>query len=66
MDEQASYRFVNGSISKVAWSKDLCHLIVMCARELNEDNLESTERQMGGRGRGLHCFLMDTYIFWKR
>ncbi|GKV41272.1 hypothetical protein SLEP1_g48828 [Rubroshorea leprosula] len=67
VDKQASNRFVNASILKVALSKDLCHMIVMCSGELNEDDLESTERQTGGHGiHGLHCLLLDTSIFWKR
>lgn len=66
-NEQATYRLLHASISKVALSKDLCHLIVMCSGELNQDEVESTERQLGIHGmHGLHCLLLDTSIFWKR
>lgn len=67
VDIQASYRLLNASIYKVALSKDLCHLIVMCSGELVEGSNESRNRQMAGHGiHGLHCFLLDTSIFWKR
>ncbi|EOY28410.1 Transducin/WD40 repeat-like superfamily protein isoform 4 [Theobroma cacao] len=66
-NEQATYRLLNASISKVALSKDLCHSIVMCSGELNQDEVESQEGQLGVHGmRGLHCLLLDTSIFWKR
>ncbi|XP_021294133.1 anaphase-promoting complex subunit 4 isoform X1 [Herrania umbratica] len=66
-NEQATYRLLNASISKVALSKDLCHLIVMCSGELNQDEVELQEGQLGVDGmHGLHCLLLDTSIFWKR
>ncbi|XP_039008859.1 anaphase-promoting complex subunit 4-like [Hibiscus syriacus] len=52
------------SILKVALSKDLRHLIVMCSGELNHDGVESAERQLGMHG--FHCLLLDSSIFWKR
>ncbi|XVF40588.1 hypothetical protein PTKIN_Ptkin01aG0126000 [Pterospermum kingtungense] len=63
-NEQATYRLLHASISKVALSKDLCHLIVMCSGELNQDEVESMEGKQGMRG--MHCLLLDTSIFWKR
>ncbi|XP_022720526.1 anaphase-promoting complex subunit 4-like isoform X2 [Durio zibethinus] len=66
-NEEATYRLLNASISKVALSKDLCHLIVMCSGELNQDEVESPERKLCIHGlHGLHCLLLDTSIFWKR
>ncbi|KAL4388460.1 hypothetical protein GQ457_09G001980 [Hibiscus cannabinus] len=62
--EPTTYRLSHASISKVALSKDLCHLIVMCSGELNHDEIESAERQLGTHG--FHCLLLDTSIFWKR
>ncbi|KAF5475597.1 hypothetical protein F2P56_007389 [Juglans regia] len=67
VDIQATYRLVNASIYKVALSKDLCHLIVMCSGELFEDTNESQNGKLVGHGTdGLHCFVLDTSIFWKR
>ncbi|XWS18307.1 hypothetical protein CRYUN_Cryun32bG0032800 [Craigia yunnanensis] len=55
------------STKECALSKDLCHLIVMCSGELNQDEVESAERQLAVHGmHGLHCLLLDTSIFWKR
>ncbi|XVE87939.1 hypothetical protein DITRI_Ditri19aG0028900 [Diplodiscus trichospermus] len=66
-NEQASYRLLHASISRVSLSKDLCHLIVMCSGELKQDEVESAERQLSIHGmHGLHCLLLDTSIFWKR
>ncbi|KAK9267431.1 hypothetical protein L1049_009857 [Liquidambar formosana] len=67
MDNQGAYRLLNASINKVALSKDLCRLIVMCSGELVEDRAEPKGRQMSGHGLlGLHCLVLDTSIFWKR
>ncbi|KAE7995578.1 hypothetical protein FH972_000358 [Carpinus fangiana] len=67
VDIQASYRLLNASIYKVALSKDLCHLIVMCSGELVEGSDESRNRKLAGHGmHGLHCLMLDTSIFWKR
>ncbi|XVF27726.1 hypothetical protein REPUB_Repub14bG0133400 [Reevesia pubescens] len=66
-NEKANCRLLHASISKVALSKDLCHLIVMCTGELNQDVVESPERQLHIHGmHGLHCLLLDTSIFWMR
>ncbi|PPD67345.1 hypothetical protein GOBAR_DD35774 [Gossypium barbadense] len=62
--EPATCRLSHASISKIALSKDLCHLIGMCSGELNHDEVESAERQLGVHG--CHCLLLDTSIFWKR
>ncbi|XP_034214411.1 anaphase-promoting complex subunit 4 isoform X2 [Prunus dulcis] len=67
MDTKAECRLQNASVHKVALSKDLCHLIVICSGELSEDRKESDNRPMTQHGvRGLHCTVLDTSIFWKR
>ncbi|ONI10243.1 hypothetical protein PRUPE_4G036500 [Prunus persica] len=67
MDTKAECRLQNASVHKVALSKDLCHLIVICSGELSEDRKESENRSMTQHGvRGLHCTVLDTSIFWKR
>ncbi|XP_062013274.1 anaphase-promoting complex subunit 4 [Rosa rugosa] len=66
-DTEAECRLLNASVYKVALSKDLCHLVVMCSGELIEDREESENRQMTEPGmHGLHCIVLDTSIFWKR
>ncbi|KAL3519652.1 hypothetical protein ACH5RR_017801 [Cinchona calisaya] len=57
---QVNCRLLNASINKVGFSKDLCHLIVMCSGELVEVGVESSVLL------GFHCLLLDTSIFWKR
>ncbi|PQQ07250.1 anaphase-promoting complex subunit 4 [Prunus yedoensis var. nudiflora] len=67
MDTKTECRLQNASVHKVALSKDLCHLIVICSGELSEDRKESENRSMTQHGvRGLHCTVLDTSIFWKR
>ncbi|XP_050367855.1 anaphase-promoting complex subunit 4 [Argentina anserina] len=66
-DAEAECRLLNGSVFKVALSKDLCHLIVMCSGELVENREETENRRMAEPGlHGLHCIVLDTSIFWKR
>nr|XP_011460293.1 PREDICTED: anaphase-promoting complex subunit 4 [Fragaria vesca subsp. vesca] len=66
-DTEAECRLLNASVYKVALSKDLCHLIVMCSGESIEDREESKNRQMAEPDmHGLHCIVLDTSIFWKR
>ncbi|KAK9936263.1 hypothetical protein M0R45_013112 [Rubus argutus] len=66
-DTEAECRLLTASVYKVALSKDLCHLIVMCSGELIEDTKESENRRMTEPGmHGLHCIVLDTSIFWKR
>ncbi|PON50410.1 Anaphase-promoting complex subunit [Trema orientale] len=66
-DTQSECRLLNASIHKVALSKDLCRLVVMCSGELIKFREESENKQMAGRGmHGLHCLALDTSIFWKR
>ncbi|KAA8515340.1 hypothetical protein F0562_018430 [Nyssa sinensis] len=66
-EKTITYRLLNASICKVALSKDLCHLIVMCSGELFEDRVEPKKGQMSNRDLlGFHCLLLDTSIFWKR
>ncbi|XP_062087338.1 anaphase-promoting complex subunit 4 [Humulus lupulus] len=66
-DTQAKCRLQNASIYKVALSKDLCRLIVICSGELINNREESENKKMAERGiHGLHCLALDTSIFWKR
>ncbi|ESQ55223.1 hypothetical protein EUTSA_v10024471mg [Eutrema salsugineum] len=65
LDERASRKLFNATICKVALSKDLCRLVVMCTgvlrdTEPREENLSVQDLH------GLHCLAMDTSIFWKR
>ncbi|CAK9141794.1 unnamed protein product [Ilex paraguariensis] len=67
MGTPITYGFRNASISKVALSKDLCYLTVMCSGELFEDGVEPSERQIAGHNfLGFQCLLLDTSILWKR
>lgn len=60
VDEQGTCRLLNASIYKVALSKDLFHLTVLCSGQLSQEEL-------GGHGmHGLHCLVLDTSIFSKR
>ncbi|KAL8249321.1 hypothetical protein R6Q59_006189 [Mikania micrantha] len=50
-------KLLNASICKVVFSKDLCHLTVLCSGELQvPDN----------NFRGFHCLTLGTSIFFKR
>ncbi|KAF7803543.1 anaphase-promoting complex subunit 4 [Senna tora] len=64
MGAEATYRLLNASIHKVALSKDLCRLIVMCSGDLVGDDLRDI--QMDGDVHGLHCLALNTSIFWNR
>ncbi|KAF5728954.1 Transducin/WD40 repeat-like superfamily protein isoform 1 [Tripterygium wilfordii] len=67
MDKHADYRLLNASIYKVALSKDLCSLTVLCSAELNGSMTESAGSQIEGNGiLGFHCLVLDTSIFLKR
>ncbi|XP_012572497.1 anaphase-promoting complex subunit 4 isoform X3 [Cicer arietinum] len=57
-------RLLNASIHKVALSKDLCRLIVMCSGDLVDDLGEI--HMAGHNEHGLHCLAMNTAIFWNR
>lgn len=60
VDEQGTCRLLNASIYKVALSKDLFHLTVLCSGQLSQEEL-------GRHGmHGLHCLVLDTSIFSKR
>lgn len=50
-------KLLNASICKVALSKDLCHLTVLCSGELQVPNHDF---------HGFHCLTLDTSIFYKR
>ncbi|XP_024018902.1 anaphase-promoting complex subunit 4 isoform X2 [Morus notabilis] len=67
IDQQVKCQLLNASIYKVALSKDLCRLIVMCSGELVKNEEESENWQMAGHGmHGSHCLVLDTSIFWNR
>uniref|UniRef100_A0A2P2INE0 Anaphase-promoting complex subunit 4 n=2 Tax=Rhizophora mucronata TaxID=61149 RepID=A0A2P2INE0_RHIMU len=66
VDKQAIYWLSNASIHKVALSKDLCHLIVVCSGKLNE-KVDSWESQVVEYNvHGLHGLVLDTSIFSRR
>ncbi|KAK2383087.1 anaphase-promoting complex subunit [Trifolium repens] len=64
---ERSKRLFNASIHKVALSKDLCRLIVMCSGDLVEvvDDLGAIH-MAGHNEHGLHCLALNTAIFWNR
>ncbi|KAJ0016887.1 hypothetical protein Pint_10737 [Pistacia integerrima] len=67
VDKQATYQLLNASIFKVALSKDLCRLIVMCSGQLNQDEDKLGEKQIGGHDmHGLHSLVLNSSIFSKR
>ncbi|XP_060191853.1 anaphase-promoting complex subunit 4 [Lycium barbarum] len=57
-------RLLNASICKVALSKDLCHLVVLCNGELITDEVDQGEGHHGLLG--YHCLVLNTTIFSKR
>ncbi|KAG5622681.1 hypothetical protein H5410_007899 [Solanum commersonii] len=57
-------RLLNASICKVALSKDLCHLVVLCNGELSTDEVDQGEGHHGLLG--FHCLVLNTSIFSKR
>ncbi|GMN50906.1 hypothetical protein TIFTF001_020066 [Ficus carica] len=66
-DKEAECQLLNASIFKVALSKDLCRLIIICSGELVKNEEESENWQMTGHGmHGSHCLVLDTSIFWNR
>ncbi|XP_020541301.1 anaphase-promoting complex subunit 4 isoform X2 [Jatropha curcas] len=67
VDKQSVYQLMNASSCKVALSKDLRHMIVMCSGELNDNMVGSRENQMAGDVmHGSHGLVLDTSIFSKR
>ncbi|KAK9681786.1 hypothetical protein RND81_10G027900 [Saponaria officinalis] len=62
IDKQVAHCVQQASIYKVALSKDLCRLIIICSGELkfNRGNLA------GHKTEGLHCLVLDTSIFRRR
>ncbi|TKY59340.1 Anaphase-promoting complex subunit 4 [Spatholobus suberectus] len=64
---ETTNRVLNASIHKVALSKDLCRLIVMCSGDLAEVGHDLGEIHMAGHNEhGLHCLALNTAIFWNR
>ncbi|XP_078157741.1 transducin/WD40 repeat-like superfamily protein [Carex rostrata] len=57
------YQLKNASISKVALSRDLCQLEVLCSGELIE---LGTNTNCNDTSVGLHCLNLDTSIFLNR
>ncbi|RDY04783.1 Anaphase-promoting complex subunit 4, partial [Mucuna pruriens] len=62
--EETTYRISKTSIHKVALSKDLCRLIVMCSGDIVED-LRGIHMAEDAEY-GLHCLALNTAIFWNR
>ncbi|KAL9329282.1 hypothetical protein ACSQ67_004285 [Phaseolus vulgaris] len=57
----------NASVQKVALSKDLCRLIVMCSGDLVKVCAGLGESHNAGHNEhGLHCLALNTSIFWNR
>ncbi|KAK7362944.1 hypothetical protein VNO77_05069 [Canavalia gladiata] len=66
---ETANRILNASIHKVALSKDLCRLIVMCSGDLVEVGNDLGEFHMAGHnehGLQLQCLALNTAIFWNR
>ncbi|XP_027345538.1 anaphase-promoting complex subunit 4 isoform X2 [Abrus precatorius] len=64
---ETTNRILNASVQKVALSKDLCRLIVMCSGDLVEVGDDLEEIHMAGQNEhGLHCLALNTAIFWNR
>ncbi|KAG0473509.1 hypothetical protein HPP92_015366 [Vanilla planifolia] len=75
-----AYRLHNASMQKVALSKNLCQLIVLCSGELVEDSIKPNEEyafkngvsgvdgssRYLGSSTGLHCMLLNTSVFLNR
>lgn len=56
-NKQLDCKLLNASICKVALSKDLCHLTVLCSGDLKVPDHDL---------HGFHCLTLDTSIFYKR
>ncbi|GAB2252532.1 hypothetical protein Droror1_Dr00005379 [Drosera rotundifolia] len=67
LDKQVMLQILKPSTHKIALSKDLRHLITMCAGELKHDDAESRHEHLREQSVfGLHCLVIDTSIFWRR
>ncbi|GJR32247.1 anaphase-promoting complex subunit 4 [Tanacetum coccineum] len=56
-NKQVDCKLLNASICKVALSKDLCHLTVLCSGDLQVPDHDL---------HGFHCLTLDTSIFYNR
>ncbi|CAN8325502.1 unnamed protein product [Cochlearia groenlandica] len=66
-DEHASCKLFNATIHKVALSKDLCRLVIMCTGDLRDFDIEPRDEKLSVQDvHGLHCLAMDTSIFQRR
>ncbi|KAJ4825108.1 Anaphase-promoting complex subunit 4 [Turnera subulata] len=69
INDKPSYQLSGASIYKVALSKDLCRLIVMCSADINQAEIDQNLAGVRGSltvGHGVHGLVLDTSIFWKR
>uniref|UniRef100_A0A7N0VEL6 Anaphase-promoting complex subunit 4 n=1 Tax=Kalanchoe fedtschenkoi TaxID=63787 RepID=A0A7N0VEL6_KALFE len=67
VDTPVAYHLKNASVSKIALSKDLCRLVVVCSGELVKDSADTTNtHHLGHNGLGLHSLVLDTSIFRRR
>ncbi|KAJ4703377.1 Anaphase-promoting complex subunit 4-like protein [Melia azedarach] len=64
-DKQGTGDLLKASICKVALSRDLCRLIVMCSGQLSQEDLKDIQMDEYDM-HGLHCLVLDTSIFSKR
>ncbi|KAL9236721.1 hypothetical protein vseg_011357 [Gypsophila vaccaria] len=66
-DKRVARNVLQASIYKVALSKDLCRLIIICSGELSKRSGELNHGNLDGHETdGLHCLVLDTSIFQRR
>ncbi|XP_021854007.1 anaphase-promoting complex subunit 4 isoform X1 [Spinacia oleracea] len=64
---QVAYQILDGSIHKVALSKDFCRLIIVCSGETSSSSTHFNHGPLPGhKTEGMHCLVLDTSIFRKR
>ncbi|PIN07121.1 Anaphase-promoting complex (APC), subunit 4 [Handroanthus impetiginosus] len=62
-----SCQLMDASICKVALSRDICYLIVLCCGVLTETGSQASDNQMSRSDlQGFHCLVLDSTIFSKR
>ncbi|KAL9686111.1 hypothetical protein QQ045_023566 [Rhodiola kirilowii] len=67
MDTPLAYNIKIASASKIALSKDLCRLVVVCSGVVAKDGADTrSTHQYEHNGVGLHSLVLDTSIFSRR
>ncbi|XP_058067939.1 anaphase-promoting complex subunit 4 isoform X2 [Magnolia sinica] len=68
LEKETTYRLQNASICKVALSKNLCELVVLCFGELVQDKVDLKDKctYKHDSSVGLHSVLLSTSIFRNR